>query len=224
MSAALYSTALYHCSSCNTAGKYKSCNLYKSCAAKTHESPTDSDCVHASLKNVRLSDCVCAPLFAADTHLAAGCLKSTGLKISPRALALSRFLELFWHTLEKCLSRQWRVSQYWGGRLGVLPMRRSSWAHSSGFTASVETDEGREEVIGASVLGPSGLTFGSVDHLSIYCSGDDGLGKILQVTAQTVAQDGEFHRIQVCSLASMGGLVSGRENCSVKSSRQKPAE
>lgn len=54
-----------------------------------------------------------------------------------------------------------------------------------------------QEVIGASVVGPSGLTFGSVDHLSMYCSGDDGLGKILQVPAQTVAQDGEFHRIQV---------------------------
>lgn len=87
------------------------------------------------------SDCVytCEP--KCDTHPVACCLKSTGLKISPRALALSRFLEPFWHTLEKCLSRQWRVSQYWGGRLGELPTRRSSWAHSSGFTASVETDE-----------------------------------------------------------------------------------
>lgn len=81
-----------------------------------------------------------------ETHLVACCLKNTGLKISPRALALSRFLELFWHTLEKCLSRQWRVSQYWGGRLWVLAMRRSSWAHSSGFTTSVETDENSCEV------------------------------------------------------------------------------
>lgn len=80
-----------------------------------------------------------------NTHLEAWGLKNTGLKISPRALALSRFLEPFWHTLAKCLSRQWRVSQYWGGRLGVLAIRRSSWAHSSGFTTSVKTDQnGRE--------------------------------------------------------------------------------
>ena len=76
-----------------------------------------------------------------DTNLVACCLKNTGLKISPRALAESKFLELFWHTLVKCLSRQWRVSQYCGGRLGVLAMRRSSCAHSSGFATSVETDE-----------------------------------------------------------------------------------
>ena len=76
-----------------------------------------------------------------DTHLVACCLKNTGLKISPRALAESRFLGPFWHTRAKCLSRQWRVSQYWGGRLGVLAMRRSSWAHSSGLDTSVETDE-----------------------------------------------------------------------------------
>lgn len=81
-----------------------------------------------------------------DTHLVACCLKNTGLKISPRALAPSRFLEPFWHTRAKCLSRQWRVSQYWGGRLGALAMRRSSWAHSSGFTTSVETDENGREV------------------------------------------------------------------------------
>lgn len=46
--------------------------------------------------------------------------------------------------------------------------------------------------------GLSALTFGGVDHLSVYCSGDDGLGEILQVPAQTVAQDGELQLIQVC--------------------------
>lgn len=75
------------------------------------------------------------------THLVVCCLKNTGLKISPKALALSRFLEQFWHALEKCLIRVWRVSQYWGGRLGVLAMWRNSWAHSSGFATSVERDE-----------------------------------------------------------------------------------
>lgn len=86
-----------------------------------------------------------------DTHLVACCLKNTGLKISPRALALSRFLELFWHTLAKCLRRHWSVSQYWGGKLGVLAMQRSSWVHSAGFTTSVETDENGREVSEADV-------------------------------------------------------------------------
>ena len=84
------------------------------------------------------------PAALSDTHLVVCCLKNTGLKISPRALALSRFLEPFWHTLAKCLSRHWRVSQYCGGRLGVLAMRRSSGAHSSGFATSVETEMKRE--------------------------------------------------------------------------------
>lgn len=47
------------------------------------------------------------------------------------------------------------------------------------------------------VLGSSALTFGSVNHLSIYCSGDDGLGEILQVPAHAVAQDRKFQLIQV---------------------------
>lgn len=72
-----------------------------------------------------------------DVHLVGCCLKNTGLKISPNDLALSWFLSAFWQTLEKCLSRHCRVSQYWGGRVGELAMRRSNWAHSSGFAASV---------------------------------------------------------------------------------------
>lgn len=53
-------------------------------------------------------------------------------------------------------------------------------------------------MITESVLGSSALTFGGVDHLSIYCSGDDGLGEILQVPAQTVTQDRKLQLIQVC--------------------------
>lgn len=45
---------------------------------------------------------------------------------------------------------------------------------------------------------PSVLTFSTVNHLSIYCSGDDGLGKILQVPTQTVTQDWKLQVIQVC--------------------------
>lgn len=75
-----------------------------------------------------------------DTHLVVCCLKNIGLKISPRALAVSRFLEPFSQTLAKCLNRQCSVSQYWGGRLGVLEIRRSSWAHSSLFTTSVNVN------------------------------------------------------------------------------------
>lgn len=119
-------------------------------------------CLNASVcKGARLSVCLGIALRSSwqtrvcsckvwsccsNTHLEACGLKNTGLKISPRVLALSRFLEPFWHTLAKCFSRQWRVSQYWGGRLGVLAIRRSSWAHSSGFTTSVETDKNSWEV------------------------------------------------------------------------------
>lgn len=56
----------------------------------------------------------------------------------------------------------------------------------------------RIEMIVACVRGSSALTFGSEDHLSVYCSGDDGLGEVLQVPAQTVTQDGKLHLIQVC--------------------------
>lgn len=108
---------------------------------------------HVCLSAVSIFDRVCSSSIlghdpgrpALTPHLVACCLKNTGLKISPRALALSRFLEQFWHTRAKCFSRQWRVSQYCGGRLGVLATRRSSWAHSSGFTTSVETTDENEQ-------------------------------------------------------------------------------
>lgn len=41
------------------------------------------------------------------------------------------------------------------------------------------------------------LTFCSEDHLSIYCSGDDWLWKVLQVPAQTVAQNWKLQLLQV---------------------------
>lgn len=53
-------------------------------------------------------------------------------------------------------------------------------------------------MITESVPGSSALTFGGVDHLSIYCSGDDGLGEILQVPAHTVTKDRKLQLIQVC--------------------------
>lgn len=84
-------------------------------------------------------------------HLALCCLKTMGLKISPTALALSRFLVQFWHTLEKCRIRQWMVSQYWGGRLGVLAMWRRSWAHSSGLTTSVNKGKKTKRMKGAAL-------------------------------------------------------------------------
>lgn len=87
---------------------------------------------------------ICLSEACADFHLVLCCLKTMGLKISPRALALSRFLVQFWHTFEKCLIRQWMVSQYCGGRLGVLAMWRRSWAHSSGFTTSVKKKKKKE--------------------------------------------------------------------------------
>lgn len=143
---------------CRTAGKQKSSNLHP-CTAKTHECVIHcSACLAISWLSLHAylsADWV--PIFykpkyavqhkpyTPNTHLVACCLKNTGLKISPSDLALSRFLEPFWHTLAKCLSRQWRVSQYWGGRPGALAKRRSSWAHSSGFTTSVE-DENSQNV------------------------------------------------------------------------------
>lgn len=53
------------------------------------------------------------------------------------------------------------------------------------------------QTIPASEPESSVLTFGGVDHLGVYRSGDDGLGEILQVAAQTITQDREFQLIQV---------------------------
>ena len=83
-----------------------------------------------------------------DTHLVACCLRSTGLKISPSALALSRFLGPLRHTLEKCRSRQWRVSQYWAGRLGELAMLLRRREHSSGVCVSIGQQGGRGVRVG----------------------------------------------------------------------------
>lgn len=42
------------------------------------------------------------------------------------------------------------------------------------------------------------LTFSGMNHLNVYCRGDDGLGKIQQVPTQTITQDWKFQMIQVC--------------------------
>lgn len=58
----------------------------------------------------------------------------------------------------------------------------------------------------------SALTFGGVDHLSIYCSGDDRLGEILQVAAQAITQDRKFQLIQV----SRGWICNAKQHSILK--------
>lgn len=55
-------------------------------------------------------------------------------------------------------------------------------------------------------------TFCSKDHLSIYCRGYDGLWEILQVPAQTVAQNWKFQRIEVCRGSIWGAKQHGDRN------------
>lgn len=136
----LWQTALWQCVNVRISGCLPESKCLQVCTFK-------SVCLGFALLSVwQVRVCSCKVWSCcSNTHLEACGLKNTGQKISPRALALSRFLEPFWHTLAKCLSKQWSVSQYWGGRLGVLAIRRSSWAHSSGFTTSVETDKNNRE-------------------------------------------------------------------------------